>query len=89
MIRPIALKPGSQLKPGIRLPRSAAALLPSEGVSVGEGVGALRGQLERVARGERMEATSPLLGPLTHEQWERLHLSHCNMHFGFVRAGEA
>lgn len=87
VIRPLALRPGAQMKPGIRLPRSASALLPGEGVSVAEGAAVLRGQLDRVERGERMEAQSPLLGALTHEQWERLHLSHCTMHLGFVRVG--
>jgi len=75
----------SHMKPGIKLPSSAAALLPPDEVSVEDGLAALRGQLARIDAGEKMTHASPVLGKMTHEQWVLLHLDHCRMHFGFLR----
>ncbi|USN99874.1 MAG: DUF1569 domain-containing protein [Phycisphaeraceae bacterium] len=70
---------------GITLPKGAAYLLPTPGISDAEGIGELRKELKRVLAGREMTQPSPLLGPLTHEQWTRLQCKHCAMHLGFVR----
>lgn len=76
-----------QMKPGIKLPKSAAVLLPRDSVPFDEGMGLIRSQLARVAAGETMTEDSPVLGKMTHEQWVLLHLDHCRMHMGFLRVG--
>jgi hypothetical protein len=84
----VLLKPRigkSHMKPGIRLPGSASALLPREGVSFEEGMGQLRAQLARIEAGERMTRDSPVLERMTHELWLGVHLDHCRLHLGFVR----
>ncbi len=75
----------SHMKPGIKLPKSAASMLPPDAVSVEDGMSALRGQIARIDAGEKMTHASPVLGKMTHEQWVLLHLDHCRMHFGFLR----
>jgi hypothetical protein len=72
-------------QPGIRLPGSATALLPREGVSFDEGMGVLRAQVSRIEAGERMTRDSPVLGRMTHDRWVLVHLDHCRLHFGFLR----
>jgi hypothetical protein len=84
----VLLKPRigkSHMKPGIRLPGSASALLPREGGSFAEGMGLLRAQLARIEAGERMTRDSPVLERMTHELWLGVHLDHCRLHLGFVR----
>lgn len=76
------------LKPGIKLPAGAEALLPDDGVSFEDGIGELREQLARRANGERMEKRSPLFGRLGHDRWSQMHLDHAAMHLGFLRVGE-
>jgi hypothetical protein len=75
----------SQMKPGLKLPKSAAMLLPREIVPFDEGMGLIRSQLARIAAGETMTQDSPVLGRMTHDQWVMLHLDHCRMHMGFLR----
>ncbi len=75
----------SQMKPGLKLPKSAAKLLPRDLAPFGEGMALIRSQLARIAAGERMTQDSPVLGRMTHEQWVLLHLDHCRMHMGFLR----
>ena len=85
LLKPIATKPKSQMKPGIKLPKKAKELLPEEEVSVEEGLKQMRTQLARIDAGEQMTVPSPLFGKLTHEQWVNLHLNHCRMHMGYLR----
>lgn len=75
------------MKPGIKLPKKAASILPSDGVSFDAALASMRAQLARIDAGERMTHDSPALGRMTHEQWFLLHLDHCRMHFGFVQCG--
>ena len=77
----------TRMKPGIKLPRKASSLLPGETVGVDEGLSAMRAVLARIEAGERMTADSPVLGPMTHEQWLTLHLDHCRLHLGFLDLG--
>ena len=75
----------SQMKPGIKLPRSASTLLPRDQASFDEGLALIRSQLARIDAGEKMTHDSPVLGAMTHDQWVLLHLDHCRLHLGFLR----
>ncbi len=77
----------SQMKPGIKLPKSASVLLPRDAVPFEEGLGLIRSQLARIDAGEKMTHDSPVLGRMTHDQWVLLHLDHCRMHMGFLKRG--
>ncbi len=74
--------------PGIKLPASAASLLPRTQVPFDEGLAGIRAQTDRVGRGEKMTQPSPALGRVRHEQWVLLHMDHCRMHFGFIQCGD-
>lgn len=73
---------------GFRMsPKMSAAFGPRPGVSFEHGLGALREQLRRIERGERMSHPSPGLGSLTHEEWVRLHLRHAELHLAYLNPG--
>ncbi len=76
------------IPPGFRLPKKAASMLPEPGVTDAEGIGELRKQLKRVLAGKDMTCDSPLLGPLSHEQWVHLQCKHCALHLGFIDLGD-
>ncbi len=76
---------GRDFKPGMTLRGAAARLLPAEGVTLDAAEARLLGLLGRVRAGERLTASSPLLGPLTHEQWTDLQLRHFAHHYSFLR----
>lgn len=78
---------GRDLRPGMALRGAAARLLPAEGVTLDAAEARLLGLLGRVRAGERLTAPSPLLGPLTHEEWTDLQLRHFGHHYSFVRPG--
>ena len=89
LLKPAMLR-GTSQPAGMKIPKSAVHLRPREGVSVEEGHGALRREVERVRGGaERMEHPSPLLGRMTHEQWVTLQLSHCALHLSFLHVDDA
>ena len=70
---------------GIRLNRPGLdRLLPPGTVDLTAGLAEIRGPLERVAAGERFTAPSPLVGPLSHEQWVRMHAKHYAHHAAFL-----
>ncbi|MCA9294225.1 MAG: DUF1569 domain-containing protein [Phycisphaerales bacterium] len=75
---------GSPPPPGIKLPPQAEALLPDDSVSFDEGLSELRAQLDRTKAGDQFAAVSPLFGKLTHDQWQRMQLGHCQLHLGFL-----
>ncbi|MCL4210104.1 MAG: DUF1569 domain-containing protein [Phycisphaeraceae bacterium] len=75
------------LKPGITLPGRFDLLLPDPDVTWDDAVSELWRAVDRVQQGERMEQPSPVLGPLTHEEWEQLHCRHAEMHFSFLKHG--
>lgn len=84
LLKPIATKPKSQMKPGIKLPAKAKELLPADEVSVEDGLAMIRSQVKRIESGEEMTQRSPLFGKLSHQQWTNLHLNHCRMHMGYL-----
>lgn len=68
---------------GVNLPANMSLLMPDDDVSWDKGVAELRQAIERL-KSERAEAESPVLGPLTHDEWINLHLRHAEMHLGFL-----
>ncbi|MFK7759253.1 MAG: DUF1569 domain-containing protein [Phycisphaerales bacterium] len=83
----LVLKPmlgRSHMKPGIKLPASASSMLPDKAISFEDGMKNLRAQLARIENGEQMTQISPLLGKMRHDQWVKMHLDHCRLHFGFI-----
>ncbi|MEL6328283.1 MAG: DUF1569 domain-containing protein [Planctomycetota bacterium] len=79
-----ALDPAKKLPAGFKLPKAASSMLPEEGIDDGEGLRRLREQIARLDAGEKMTHPSPLLGPLTHEEWLVLHRKHFALHLGFI-----
>jgi len=75
-----------KMKPGVKQPSNALTDMdPQPGVSFEEGLALMRTQLDRIDAGAQMTSDSPLLGKMTHEQWVKLHLDHCRLHFGFIK----
>jgi len=91
MMGTLILKPmlgRSHMKPGIKLPAEASSMMPQDDCTFEQGIGNLRDQLARIDNGETMTQTSPLLGKMRHDQWVKMHLDHCRMHFGFIQVND-
>ncbi|QDU37345.1 hypothetical protein Mal4_16550 [Maioricimonas rarisocia] len=71
------------MRAGFRLPASAAALIPSDGVTVEESLARLIHELKRF-ESETPTAPHPLLGKLSHEEYVLLCLRHSELHLSFV-----
>ncbi|MHC4427929.1 MAG: DUF1569 domain-containing protein [Planctomycetota bacterium] len=71
------------LPAGFRLPTKFTFLEPDADVEWDDAVTYLRETIGRL-QNERMDAPSPVLGKMTHEEWERLHCRHAEMHFSFI-----
>jgi len=72
-----------QMPAGIKLPASGAkALFPPE-TSTEEGAAELRDAISRLQR-EPARVPHPALGTLTREEWDKVHLSHANLHLSFL-----
>lgn len=70
---------------GIPFPKGLEdAFGPKIGATFEEGMGAMRVGVQRIKAGERFTQDSPLFDHLTHDEWLRLHLGHCAMHWGFL-----
>ena len=73
---------------GFRWPADAdPRLVPQGPVSDAEGLEHLRRAVARLRAGSD-RAPSPLLGKLTPEEWEQLHLRHAEHHLSFVLPSE-
>ena len=87
-MRPFRLLKSSALRntmrAGFKIPKSFASMAPDPDVSWDDALAHLRRAIERIDNGERMTAVSPFLGPLTHEEWEKLNCRHAEMHFSFM-----
>jgi Protein of unknown function (DUF1569) len=75
------------LRPGFMNPPTAKAVEPDAIIADGEGVKYLQRQLARLEHGERMTQTSPVEGPISHEQWCYFHLRHAELHLSFQIEG--
>lgn len=71
------------MPPGFKLPPAAARVLVPGPTSTDEGLAALRAAIARQER-EPNRAPSPFLGPLSDEEWTRLHLNHAALHMSFL-----
>jgi hypothetical protein len=71
------------MKPGIKLPKNAAQqLLAAPKISRDEGVAKFRSAMRRQqAIADR--APSPIFGPMTRDEWDRLHMRHAELHLSF------
>lgn len=85
IFKPMVKNPNGQMKPGIKLPAKAKAILPSSEVTVEEGLALMRAQIARIDAGEQMLCDSPVMGKMTHDLWTLMHLNHCRLHFGFFK----
>jgi len=80
----------SPMKPGFRMPKALQPLfMPDDDVTWEQAIAELRAEVERVERGAAMAQPSPAFGPMSPEEWEHLHCRHAEMHFSFLRAGDA
>ncbi len=71
------------MRPGFNVPPAMRARLPSDQLPFEQAVASFRETIGR-AKSERMTKASPLLGAMTHEEWEQLHCRHAEMHFSFI-----
>lgn len=72
-----------ELKPGINLPKAAIPVAYPDAGSLQEALDDLRRAVERT-KTERMTAKHPAFGTMTHEEWNKLHLRHSEMHLSFA-----
>jgi len=76
----------NRIKAGYAIPKAMAdRVAPDPDLTWEHAVADLAAVIDRVERGERMTAPSPLLGSLPHEGWMKLHCRHAELHFGFIR----
>ncbi|MEL6498975.1 MAG: DUF1569 domain-containing protein [Planctomycetota bacterium] len=76
----------SPFRPGLKTHKSFE---PPAGITMDEAIVAFRAEIASASRPGAMSFPSPLLGRLTHEQWEQLHCRHAELHFGFVLPADA
>ena len=70
-------------KPGLNFPRRFSFLEPDDKITWDDAVTFLRESVGRLQY-EKMEAASPVLGPLSPDEWELVHCRHAEMHFSFM-----
>lgn len=71
---------------GFKLPAKAASIIPPP-TSFEDGLRFIRQALDRLQK-ESQRAPSPVLGPLTREEWDQLHCRHAELHLSFLVPGE-
>ena len=71
------------LKPGFKVPGRFDALRPDDEATVAQGLDELR-RVVALAKERGMAQASPILGELSHDEWEQLHCRHAEMHFSFL-----
>ena len=71
------------MSPGFQLPAKFAKDFFPENVSSAQGLEMLRKAVAR-QKTERMTSDHPMMGPMSHEDWERLHRRHAELHLGFA-----
>jgi hypothetical protein len=73
------------LPAGYKLPPEAAGqLIPPASITAAEGFNKLSAAAARLNR-EGKRAPSPMLGTLTPDEWDRLHLRHAELHLSFMQ----
>lgn len=72
------------MPPGFKLPKSVEAeLVPPTTTSEAEGLATLRRAIHRL-KTETHREPSPLVGPMTIEDWNLLNCRHCELHLSFI-----
>lgn len=72
---------------GFKLPEKAAKQLISQNaISDAQGVEKLCSALERFHR-EPQRSSSPVFGPMSDEDWRKLHCRHSELHLSFLQPG--
>ncbi|MFK7962031.1 MAG: DUF1569 domain-containing protein [Phycisphaerales bacterium] len=72
-------------KAGIKMPSVARdTFAPAEHITWNEAASAFREEVAAASQPNAMTTPSPLLGPLSHHDWERLHCRHAELHFAFI-----
>ncbi len=79
---------GRPWQPGIRLPKQFEALLPPGDIEFETARENLRRAVRRLET-EQMQAKSPVFGPMSHQDWMKLHCRHAELHFSFLHPEEA
>jgi Protein of unknown function (DUF1569) len=72
------------MKPGFQLKGKAAEFLIPAATNWEEGREYLRRSIRRLQTESKRESTSPLLGPMTREDWDKLHCRHAELHLSFL-----
>jgi len=68
---------------GFRLPHAPEGTFGMEDVPADAAAGRLLTGLSRLEQGSPKDP-NPAFGPMTHEEWKKLHLRHCEGHLGFL-----
>jgi hypothetical protein len=71
------------MAPGFKLPAKAAAELVPDSASFETGVQSIRQAIKRLQT-ESQRAPHAVLGPLTLDEWNRLHCRHSELHLSFL-----
>lgn len=86
-LRPLGIV-NRPMKPGIRPPRSMdRRFWPGPEVTLDEARDYLRLAIDAARTPGSMTHPSPVLGKLTHDQWQTLHCRHAEMHLSFIHPG--
>ena len=71
------------MKPGARIPRVPGGTLAIEVISTEAAIPQFFEAFDRLAK-SRPTQPSPLFGPMSHEEWIKLHLRHSELHLSFL-----
>lgn len=69
--------------PGFRVKGASSGTFSVEPLSAEDGYTRLKRELIRL-RHEEPRRASPVFGRMTHEEWIKLHLRHCELHLSFL-----
>jgi len=79
---------GATAPAGIKVPQEVRdAFEVGADTDFDEAMAHLRAQIARTDGGEKFSHPSPLFDELTHDEWLKLQLGHCQLHLGFMRPG--
>jgi hypothetical protein len=71
------------LKPGFNIPGVPGGTLGIEPISTQDGLAKLRAAFARLDTAPPA-IPNPVFGPLTHDEWKKLNISHAMLHFSFL-----
>ena len=74
----------SMPKAGFKIPSGADFFVPPDDITLDEALRLFRDEMTLADRPGAMTHPSPLLGPMSHDDWVELHCRHAELHFGFL-----